>query len=122
MIFNYGACNECEREAERTEACVLPGRVSLLAQARLYQLRGTGRTDFGHASGTGRAKTLDFRTTIPPRTELLHAASRPGSSTTRNLYRLALAPHMGRYRCWRAIRIAVAVHLDRTLMGLYGIR
>ena len=74
------------------------GRVSLLAQARLHQLRRAGRADRDHARRAGGAPALDQRAPLPARAQLLHAAARPRGAAARHLHRLADAPHLGRHR------------------------
>src|SRR5882672_12044104 len=51
--------------------------VSLLAQARLRQLRRPDRADRDHAPGPGRAEALDLGEALPARTQLLHGAAGP---------------------------------------------
>ena len=46
----------------------------------------------------------------------------PGGAATRDLHRLADAPHLGRHRRRRAVRAAVAVHPDRAVVDLRALR
>src|SRR2546421_5572134 len=85
------------RDIESSPRACQPGRsVSLLAQARLHQLRRPDGTDRDHAPGSGRAETLDLGEAFPARAQLLHAAARTGSDAASHLYRLDDAPYLGR--------------------------
>ena len=96
--------------------------VSLLAEARVHQLRRTGRADRDHAHGARRAPPLDQREAFLARAELLHAAARSRGAAARDLHRLAHAPHVGRHRRGRAVRAAVAVHSYCALVGVRALR
>src|SRR5260221_10013213 len=91
---------------------------SLLAQARLHQLRRTDRADRDHASGSRRTETLDLGEAFPARAQLLHGPAGTGSPAARHLYRLDDAPDLGWSDLGRPFRTAVAVHPDRADMGL----
>ena len=94
-------------EAPRAAAPTRRG-VPLLAASRLHQLRRPGRPDRADASRAGRRAALDFRSAIPARAQLLHAAARSGGAAARDVHRLAHASHLGRHRRGRAVRAAVA--------------
>src|SRR6266700_6054564 len=84
------------RDIESTSSARRTGRgVSLLAQARLRQLRRPDRADRDHAPGSGRAETLDLGEAFPARAQLLHGAAWTGGPAARHLYRLDDAPHLG---------------------------
>ena len=90
-----------ERESTTAGDAPPPGELlrealSLLAEARLHQLRRAGRADRDHAQRAGRAPALDQRAALPARAQLLHAAARPRGAAARHLHRLADAPHLGR--------------------------
>src|SRR6266446_2327229 len=96
--------------------------VSLLAQARLRQLRRPGGADRDDAPGSGRAETLDLREEISARAQLLHGTAGAGGPAARHLYRLDDAPDLGWSDIGRPFRAAVAVHPDRADMGLPRVR
>jgi hypothetical protein len=112
-----------ERRARAAAAArrLLAG-LSLLAAARLHQLRRAGRADRDHASRAGRGATLDLGGPFPACAQLLHAAARPRGAAAGDLHRLADAPHLGRHRCRRAVRAAVARAADRAVVGLPALR
>src|SRR5436190_13310498 len=58
--------------------------ISLLAQARLHQLRRPNGADRDHAPGSRRAETLYLGEAFPARAQLLHGASGAGGPATRH--------------------------------------
>ena len=110
------------REASTPAAADAARGVPVLAATRLHQLRRARGADRDHASRARRRAPLDLRAAVPPRAQLLHAAPRSGSATTRDLHRMAAASHLGRHRGWRAFRGAVAVAADRPVMALRRLR
>src|SRR6266851_3690540 len=111
------------RDIESTSSACQPGRgLSLLAQARLHQLRRPDRADRDHAPGSGRAETLDLGEAFPARAQLLHGTAWTGGPAARHLYRLDDAPHLGWSDIGRPLRVAVPVHPDRIDVGLPRVR
>src|ERR671924_52248 len=86
------------RRGESTSCAVIRRSVSILAEARIYFVRRADRADRDHANRTGRKEKMDQPVAISSRAELLHAASRSGSATARDLHRLALAQNPRRHR------------------------
>src|SRR5258708_1721667 len=74
----------------------------VLAKTWIHQLRRADWTNRGHARGVGGKKEMDQRSSLPACAQLLHAATRTGSSTTGYLCRLASAQNMGRHCCGRS--------------------
>src|SRR6266480_1940016 len=112
-------CNGDEGEflTRKNDRAIAPGAASyisrsipLLAETRIHFLRWTELPDRDDAHRVGREKTLDRQLAISARLELLHVASRPGSTATRHLYRLALASNLGRYRRRSAFRDSINLH------------
>src|SRR3569833_565218 len=93
--------------------------LSLLAQARVHQLRRARRSNRDHAQRTRRAPALDQRTALSACPQLLHGAARPGGAAACDLHRLAHAPHGGRHRRRRPLRAALAVHPHCLVVDLY---
>src|SRR2546427_2440455 len=90
---NRGEQYGCGYHGNASERCcaragLIRGGVSLLAQARLYQLRRADGTDRDHASRIGRAPALDLGTSLSACPELLHGVAGAGGATARDLYRL----------------------------------
>src|SRR3569833_1489597 len=93
--------------------------LSLLAQARVHQLRRARRSNRDHAQRTRRAPALDQRTALSACPQLLHGAARPGGAAACDLHRLAHAPHGGRHRRRRPLRAALAVRPHCLVVDLY---
>ena len=67
-----------------------------LGKSGASELRRSSRTDRGDASDHRRGEALDFGATVPARAQLLHASAWARGATTRDLHRLADAPHARR--------------------------
>src|SRR5882672_11354414 len=92
MRSNNSRTAHGHRYSSESSAAARPRRpwrgISLLAQARLHQLRRPDRADRDHAPGPGRAETLDLREALSARAQLLHGAARTRGAAARDLRRL----------------------------------
>ena len=77
-----------------------------LGEDRRSVLRRPGRPDRADASRAGGRAQMDRRGAFPARAQFLHAAARSRGHAARDLCRLAAARHVGRPRCWVAVRAA----------------
>src|SRR6266403_135009 len=98
------------RSTRKRAASQLRRSLSVLAKTWIYQLWWTHWTNRGHACRIGREEEMDQRSSLPACAQLLHAATRTGSSTTGYLCRLASAQNMGRHCCGRSFCHPVDVH------------
>ena len=90
--------------AARKRRTLLQGGTRRLGEDRRSVLWRPGRPDRSHASrACGRAQ-MDRRGAFPARAQFLHAVAGSRSHAARDLCRLAATWHLGRPRCWVAVR------------------
>src|SRR3954451_3901166 len=95
------------RQTRSTSDAVVCRSVPILVKARVHFIRRTDRPNRDHADRVGRKEKVDQPIALFARAELLHAAARPRSATTRDLHRLALTQNPRRNCRWRAVRDSI---------------